>query len=724
MNKRFQDILNLAQSGQLTSALQKCDLAIKKKPKDINLALLAASIHAQSQQYDRVIHYCLRALKVDPRNTSALYNLSIAYLFIEDYTNTIKYSLKLIKRDKKHASAYANLGLAYWHTGDLEKAKDNALTSLKLKFNNATNHNNLGLIYKSLKDTKKSIEHFEHAIKLDSQLAEAYYNYAMTILETDDDKGQVYLDKALQLKPDYPEALNFKGLTLLKDKQSVSRSIDYFKKAISYKSDYSEAYCNLGNAYMTEKQFPAAVTMFKKAIEYNPEFASAYNNLGNALFELDNYRRHFKEAEKLYLTAIELAPELNETYKNLALCYQSMGDNEKSLEYFNIYDRRVPDDETVIASVATIYEHTGRFDEGMSTIEPFIKNDDVSTEIVLTYAKLARHFKHENEAIKKLIKVDDDNIGNDLRVKKYFTLGGITESLNDVETTFRYYKMANDFQNDTFDIAHERSKFDNIKAYFTKELIKSERRSKNTSRLPIFIVGMPRSGTSLAEQVLASHPDVYGAGELENIYKITQKIDNELEPKGDFPQCIDNMYSEYATKISDEHVHTLQQMSPGSKYVVDKMPHNFMQLGLINLLFPNSTIIHCRRSSVDTCLSIYFQHFNKDHSYSNSLSQLGEYYNLYADMMEHWKTVLNLNFIELDYEKMISDTEAEVRSLLECCGIGWDPACLRFHENKRTVMTPSYDQVRRPIYTSSVAKWKKYEHHIAPLLENLGDRAY
>ena len=303
-------------------------------------------------------------------------------------------------------------------------------------------------------------------------------------------------------------------------------------------------------------------------------------------------------------------------------------------------------------------------------------------------------------------------------------MGKLSEPRGNADATFAYYKAANDLEDEEFDIAYELKTFDNTKSYFTKEKIQRLQRSENTSRLPVFIVGMPRSGTSLAEQILASHPDVYGAGELENMYNLVQKIGNELQPKNEYPLCLDSMSSEYVSKLADEHINALQQMAPEAKYIVDKMPHNFMSLGVINLLFPKATVIQCKRSSVDTCLSIYFQHFNKHHSYSNSLKKLGQYYNLYADMMEHWKKTLDINIIELEYEKVIANPEEEMRNLLAQCDIAWDPACLKFHENKRTVMTPSYDQVRQPIYTSSVHKWKKYEHHLGDLIKALGDRAY
>ena len=723
MNKRFQEILLLAQSGQLTEALKKCDRAIKKKPKEVHYLLLAASLYAQSHQYEKVIDYCLRSIAIDSKNINGLYNLGVAYLFLKDYLNAIKYTLTLIKLDKKNARAFANLGLAYWHTNDLANAKENALIALKLDPAIATNHNNLGLIYKSLKETDKAVSHFKQAITLDPQLAEGYYNYGATLLEMGDEQGNSYIDKALLVKPDYSDALNYKGLKFLENNQP-SQAIDYFKKAIISKNDYSEAYCNLGNAFNSQKEFASAEAMYRKAIEHNPQFASAYNNLGNSLLNQNTNKQYFSEAEQSYLTAIELAPDLNDTYKNLAVCYQGEGIQDKALLYFGIYNERVPDDETAIAGMSVIYERDGKYDEAMKIVKPMMLNNNISIDIALAYAKLAKHFKHEDEAIKTLTNISDNDIPNNLKIEKYFTLGKLTESNDNADIPFTYYKQANDLEEDKCDIIHNKKLIDDLKTYFSKDKIENLQRSKNNSRLPIFIVGMPRSGTSLAEQILASHPDVYGAGELENIELLVNKIKLKLGSDNNYPQCLDNLSSDYATETAEEHIETLSQMAPEASYIVDKMPHNFLGLAEINLLFPKATVIHCKRSSIDTCLSIYFQRFNKDHSYSNSLEILGQYYNLYADLMEHWKQTLDINFIELEYEKVIAEPEEEMRKLLDNCGIDWNPACLKFHENKRTVMTPSYDQVRRPIYSSSVAKWKKYEHQLTDLIHSLGDRAY
>ena len=723
MNKRFQEIITLAQNGRFTEALKRCDKAIKKKPRDINLILLTASLFAQNGQYEKVKEYCLRCINIEPKNLSALFNLNVACLYLRDYECAIKYALKIIKLDKKNATTYANLGLAYWNIGELESAREHALTALKLDATLATNHNNLGLIYKDLKETEKATSHFKQAFKLNPQLAEAYYNYGITLLASGDEDGENYLEKALSINPKYAEIYNHKGLKLL-DSGKATQSIDYFKKAITYKQNYVEAYCNLGNAFMIEHQFEFAESMYRKALEFEPNHAGAYNNLGNALLDQDDFRQHYDEAEQCYLKAIELAPQLDDAYKNLAVCYQGEGRHEKALYYFSIYNERVPDNDVVIAGMASVNERRGEYEQGMALIEPFLQNGNASAEIILAYAKLARYFKHEDKAIEALRGIDDKTIQSRLQVEKYYALGKLSDPKGDADTTFSYYKKANDLELNKFDISADKRTFNELTTYFTKEKIRDLQHSDNTSKLPIFIVGMPRSGTSLAEQILASHPDVYGAGELENIHNIVHKIATELEPKNIYPACLDNMSGSFATQLANDHIEELQKIAPAASYVVDKMPHNFLTLGVINLLFPDATVIQCKRSSIDTCLSIYFQHFNKHHSYSNSLKTLGEYYNLYADLMDHWKKTLDINIIELEYENVIADPESEIRNLLEQCTIEWDPACLKFHENKRTVMTPSYDQVRRPIYTSSVAKWKKYEHLLGDLIDSLGDRAY
>ena len=237
--------------------------------------------------------------------------------------------------------------------------------------------------------------------------------------------------------------------------------------------------------------------------------------------------------------------------------------------------------------------------------------------------------------------------------------------------------------------------------------------------VPVFIVGMPRSGTTLAEQILASHPQVFGAGELPDIDDISRQLERVVPGNLKYPDCMELAAADTLRAARDGYLRKLADLSSGAHRVTDKMPHNFEHLGLIAALFPNARIVHCIRNPLDTCLSIYFNDFNAGHGYATDLGMLGEHYNEYHRMMMHWKNVLPIKIFDLVYEDIIRDQEQISRQLLAYCGLDWDPACLEFYKNKRTVSTFSYDQVRKPIYTGSVERWRRYEKFLEPLIKAL-----
>jgi hypothetical protein len=235
----------------------------------------------------------------------------------------------------------------------------------------------------------------------------------------------------------------------------------------------------------------------------------------------------------------------------------------------------------------------------------------------------------------------------------------------------------------------------------------------------VFIVGMVRSGTSLVEQILSSHPDVHGAGELPDIIQITNGLQDFLGASAPYPECLSLLKQEHLDALAQHYLEHLKQISPDARRVVDKMPGNFMHLGLIEMLFPEARVIHCMRDPVDTCLSAYFQDFSRSHPYAYDLSNLGAFYRAYLKVMAHWRKILRLPLFELQYEDLIANQEQVSRALIEFCGLEWDDRCLQFHETQRFVGTASYDQVNRPLYKQSVARWKRYERHLGPLLAAL-----
>ena len=295
-----------------------------------------------------------------------------------------------------------------------------------------------------------------------------------------------------------------------------------------------------------------------------------------------------------------------------------------------------------------------------------------------------------------------------------FSLGKLNDAQHNYESAFTHYKQANTLENAVFNKGHMLSCFKKIKTTFTKEVIQSLQISSEPSSRIIFIVGMPRSGTSLTEQILSSHPDIYGAGEpniLSTISNNSEKLLKGLK----FPEHITALSHENLATMSKQYLEHLSFINNTKLHITDKMPDNFIYLGLINILFPQSKIIHCTRNPLDTCISCYFQQFSGNHPYSYDLDNLGHYYNMYRDLMCYWNKTITTPLYNMNYEALIKDQDLEIRKLIEFCGLGWDDKCLDFKNSKRTVTTASSHQVNKSLYDTSIERWRNYSTHIASL---------
>jgi hypothetical protein len=270
-----------------------------------------------------------------------------------------------------------------------------------------------------------------------------------------------------------------------------------------------------------------------------------------------------------------------------------------------------------------------------------------------------------------------------------------------------------------FDRAEHRRLIDRISHVFSTGWFERVRSFGNESELPIFIVGMMRSGTTLAEQILASHPAVHGAGELHDMERLVTSMPGMLATTDEYPECAARIDAPTMAALAEDCLRTLRRLGGDALRVVDKMPFNYLRVGLIAALFPRARIIHCRRDPLDTCLSCYFQDFSGIHAFTLDLADLGCYYREYERLMAHWQAVLPARVFNLAYEDLTADLEGMSRRLLDFCGLPWDDRCLRFNESRRIVRTSSALQVRQPVYRSSVGKWKRYEAQLGPLIAAL-----
>jgi hypothetical protein len=311
------------------------------------------------------------------------------------------------------------------------------------------------------------------------------------------------------------------------------------------------------------------------------------------------------------------------------------------------------------------------------------------------------------------------------RLNLEFTLGKAYMDIGEAELAFAHLNAGARLKRSTFDydVHDDEAQFAEIARILDAEQLNAERvgGGGDPSEKPVFIVGLPRSGTTLVEQILASHPRVHGAGELTTLEALLiERLGPALSPLARV-QGFASLTPGDLAALGGAYARTTAAMAPGSLRVTDKMPSNFRLLGLIRLMLPNARIIHCRRDPLDTGLSCYATLFTRGQPFTYDLREFGLYHRAYERLMAHWRGLLPPErFLEVRYENVTGDLEGQARRLIDFCGLAWDDACLAFHQTRRPVRTASVDQVRRPLYRSSVARWKLYEAQLAPLLETLG----
>ena len=314
----------------------------------------------------------------------------------------------------------------------------------------------------------------------------------------------------------------------------------------------------------------------------------------------------------------------------------------------------------------------------------------------------------------------DPRLPREDAVHCHFALGNIFDASASSDRAFRHYQAANSLQRRaiSYDPDANTELFERLIATYSKDLLERKRSFGNPSRLPVFIVGLPRSGTTLVEQILASHGSIHGAGELESLPGVNHSITRKFRDTTPAPECMALIDGQTVGEFSERYLAELKLRSPTATRVVDKLPGNFVRVGLIKTLFPEAFVVHCTRSPLDTCLSLYFHYFQAL-ACSFDLGELGRYYLDYRRLMAHWQDVFPGGVFEVCYEDLVADPEQTSRSLIDHLDLEWDEACLAFHENERSVMSPSNLQVRRPIYGTSIERWRRYEQHLGPLLEVL-----
>ncbi len=488
-----------------------------------------------------------------------------------------------------------------------------------------------------------------------------------------------------------------------------------YRAVLSKVPNQPDALNLLGVLAMEAGNHDAAFDFLERAIAGRPKDPAILNNYGNAL----SLVRRFEDAIKNLECSLAIKPDMADAWLNLGRTLNLAGQSVRALKCFDRLLKVKADSHAAKSGISRALLGLGRTSEAEQAARDLIA---VAPQASSGYVNLSNAHKFkpgdpEIAHVEELIASKDTN-AKELR-GLYFAAAKMCDDVGRYDDAFRYYDLANKMASGKYDAKALEQSYAELKKTYTRKFFDERKGHGLDSERPVFIVGMPRSGTTLTETIIGAHPQAYAAGELETVKRCEREM-SALVFKDEGQQKNPRQLSWVGVEVlAQRYLDAIDTKAKNANAirVTDKMPHNFQAVGFIALMFPKARIIHTRRNPFDTSLSIWQQNFNDAHTYSRNLTDLGHHYAQYLNLMEHWRDVLPGRMLEIDYEDLVENQEQVTRKLIDFVGLPWDDACLRPHELQRTVLTASVWQVRQPVYKRSAGRWKNYEKHLGPLRE-------
>ena len=520
--------------------------------------------------------------------------------------------------------------------------------------------------------------------------------------------AEAIYNRLLEKAPAHPQALHYLGLLRFQqDRFQEARQL--LARSLQQEPRNANAWSDLGMAIIRAVGPEQALDPLSKALSLAPGHPDALNNLAQAYRKL----RRFDQARPLLEKLVSIRPNSAQARYALADVQYKMNDVTSAVANFQKAIRLDPEDRRIRIGLGDAYESNGQFKQAKMQYLAVLRREPDSPLALARLLQLREGTVDATWIERAQTLADDPATPEDGRIRLNVALGYWNDREKRHDEAFRRLQLGYDAQarRDPFNADGYSRAIDSLTEALTAEFYELAPVSGIDSERPIFVVGMPRSGTTLTEQILASHSEVAAGGELSMLLRVSYQI-GELSRSGEpYPRGLRTVGRMGLRQMARRYLDHLDKISASAARVTDKLPFNFMHLGVIALLFPNARIVHCRRNPLDNCLSCYFTSFAEQIRFANQLGTLGRYYLDYDRLMRHWHAVLPVKIFDLHYE----DTETQVRALLEYCGLEWEDACLSFHKTRRGVRTPSRWQVRQPIYTASVQRWQAYAKHLEPL---------
>ena len=683
---------------------------------------LAGQFFTQGR-YPDALRVCRQIIAQTPNQADAYNILGATLNVLGERKEAVAMLKKAIKLAPNAAGFHANLGEIERQRGNLAEARVCFLKSIELDPNNPQAYNNLGIVHYDRKKFKDAIESYQLAVEKNPKFSEAYNNI-----------GNAHM------------ALGNRDAAL-----------KAYETALLYREFYPEAYNNLGIVLRDQGKVAEADQLFRKAITQNPQYVEAHNNLA----ALCSWQGHDVEALRVLTDVLKLAPRNPTSLLITARIQLGRGSHDAAERACKIVLEDNESNAEAMTVLGQVYHETDRYDEAITVLEKALAANPKFGEARNFYGVALKSVGRLDEArteILKAIELNSHIFGayanlHDLvdfskekdiydRIEGFmeaapnklaphmlplhYAYANALESVGEHERALEHYITGGKLKRAqlVYDEAEMGQFIAGIIETFPADIFVNRPFAGNPNDRPVFIVGMPRSGSTLVEQILASHPDVYGAGEVKYLSRSLGLIRDRFPMFPAFPQLVGRLAPGHYEILSETYLKDLLATAGDATRVTDKLLTNYFFVGLIHLLFPNAKIINTLRDPLDTCLSGFTKLFKDAMPHSYDLGELGRYYRMYAKLMEHWRTVLPEGVMTtIVYEDVVADTEKAARGLIDFLGLPWNDACLSFHKSDRPVKTASVAQVRRPIYKSSVERWRKYGPGLQPLIDALADDA-
>ena len=681
---------------------------------DIGQTLTRAHAHWQAGQADQAEIACQQVLAIWPGQSDAMHLMGLMAHAYGNLDLAITHLRRACQAPRAPAIYFSDLAELCRQRGLLAEGEEAARRAVALNPNLPGAWNNLGIILQESLKLDESRLCLQRVLALQPDNPEAHNNLGNTCKRLGLlDQAEQYWTHALALRPNYPEAYSNLA-NLLIDQGEYDRAADYARRAIELSPQFADAYINLVGVETARQRYGEALRWLNALLAFAPMHAGGLAAQALTLKQLDQ----LDAASQAGQMAVAAAPENPEAHNAFGQVEQALGRFEPALA---AYDRActLPGTalETSLLNRATLLMEFGRTAEAQVAFNALTDAFPNSVQGWAGQIDLRRVEANDPAVtrLQTLLAGDGRRSLND-RMALHFALGKAFLDLGDSGQAFRHLDEGNRLKRATFTYDPDATSrwMAAIAATFTPALLEAKAGCGDPSGLPVFVLGMPRSGTTLIEQILASHPDVHGAGELRQMQIVVDEI-------GAFPDAVPDLPPERLRQLGATYLARVRPLASYHRHVLDKMPSNFFYAGLIRLVLPQARIIHCRRDPVDTCLSCYTKLFGGEQAFAYDMTELGRFHRDYQALMSHWRTVLPAtHFLEVDYEAVVDDLESEARRMLAFLGLPWNEGCLRFHETERPIRTASVNQVRQPLYRSSAGRWRAHAAQLRPLLKALG----